>query len=175
MDFSDTQQVTICHLLEGELGQGVDGLERVLLMRKKRGIGSGLYNGAGGKVEPEETPRESAVREAREELRVEVNALEKVGELKFAFGGDPTFFCHVFRSVEFTGPPQETAEAVPAWFPIDAVPYEDMWDDDRHWFPLLLEGRRFRGLVAFDAAGETMETCELETGVSFDRVDARTV
>jgi 8-oxo-dGTP diphosphatase len=175
MDFSDTQEATICHLFEGQFGQGVEGLDRVLLMRKKRGVGAGLYNGPGGKVEPDESARAAAVREAREELRIEVRSLEKVGELKFAFGGDPAFFCHVFRSADFTGPPEETAEAAPAWFPVQDIPYEEMWEDDRHWLPLLLEGRTFRGLVAFDAEGEKMETCELETGVTFDHRDARTV
>ncbi|MFB6361126.1 MAG: 8-oxo-dGTP diphosphatase [Halobacteriales archaeon] len=174
MDFSDTQEATICHLLEGEFGQGVAGLDRILLMRKKRGVGAGLYNGPGGKVEPDESPREAAVREAREELRVEVRSLEKVGELKFAFGGDPTFFCHVYRSTDFSGPPAETGEAVPFWFPVEDIPYDEMWEDDRRWLPLLFEGRTFRGLVAFDAEGDTMQACDLETGVAFDQRDART-
>jgi 8-oxo-dGTP diphosphatase len=169
MDFTATQEATICHLLEGDLEAGPSGIDRVLLMRKQRGIGAGLYNGPGGKVEPGETPRECAVREAREELHVDVHRLEKVGELEFAFGGEPAFFCHVFRSDDFTGPPEETAEAKPAWFPVDDLPYDEIWEDDRHWFPLVFEGHPFRGLVAFDAAGEEMETCDLETDVSFDR------
>ena len=85
MDFSGVQEATILHLLEGDLDAGPDGIDRVLLMRKKRGVGSGLYNGPGGKVEPGESPRECAVREAREELRIDVRSLEKVGEL----GGEP--------------------------------------------------------------------------------------
>jgi 8-oxo-dGTP diphosphatase len=169
MDFSATQEATICHLLEGDLAAGPDGIDRVLLMRKKRGVGAGLYNGPGGKVEPDESPRECAVREAAEELRVDVHDLEKVGELRFAFGGEPAFFCHVFRSADFTGPPEETPEAVPEWFTADELPYGEMWEDDRHWVPLLLEGRPFAGLVAFDAEGETMQTCDLETDVGFDR------
>lgn len=169
MDFSDAQEATICHLLDGDLDAGPDDIDRVLLMRKKRGVGAGLYNGPGGKVETDETPRECAVREAREELGVEVRTLEKVGEVKFAFGGEPTFFCHVYRSDDFTGTPEETAEAAPEWFPADDLPYDEMWADDRHWFPHLLAGEPFRGLVAFDAAGEEMQTCDLETGVAFER------
>jgi 8-oxo-dGTP diphosphatase len=169
MDFSTAQEVTICHLLEGDLEASPDAIDRVLLMRKKRGVGAGLYNGPGGKVEPHETPRECAIREAREELRVDLHDLEKVGELRFAFGGEPAFFCHVFRSADFAGPPAETPEAVPEWFPVDELPYDEMWEDDHHWFPLLLEGRPFAGLVAFDAEGEEMETCDLVTDVAFDR------
>lgn len=169
MDFSGTQEATICHLLDGDVEVGPEGIDRVLLMRKKRGVGAGLYNGPGGKVEPDETPRECAVREVREELGVAVHDLEKVGELGFAFGGEPTFYCHVFRSADFTGPAVETAEAAPAWFPVDDLPYDEMWEDDRQWFPHLLAGEPFRGLVAFDAEGEEMETCTLETSVELDR------
>jgi 8-oxo-dGTP diphosphatase len=172
MDFTGTQEATICHLLVGDLEAGPAGIDRVLLMRKKRGVGAGLYNGPGGKVEPDETPRACAVREVREELGVEVQALEKVGELKFAFGGEPMFFCHVYRSADFTGSPEETAEADPEWFPADDLPYDEMWEDDQHWFPHLLAGEPFRGLVAFDADGEEMAACELETGVSFSRPTA---
>ena len=39
--------------------------ERVLLIRKKTGLGSGKINGPGGKLEPGETAREAAVREIR--------------------------------------------------------------------------------------------------------------
>jgi hypothetical protein len=28
----------------------------------------------------------------------------------------------------------------PQWFPIDAIPYDKMWPDDRFWLPLLLQG-----------------------------------
>ena len=174
MDFSDTQEATVLHLLEGDPSRGRAGVERVLLMRQKRGVGAGLYNGPGGKVEPGETPRACAVREAREELRVDVHDLEKVGELGFAFGGEPTFFCHVFRSAAFTGPAEATPEAEPAWFPVEAIPYDEMWEDDRHWFPLLLEGRPFRGLVAFDAAHERLETCRIEADVDLDPGHPRT-
>ena len=45
----------------------VDGQGRVLLGRKKRGMGLGKWNGFGGKIEAGETMRQCAVRELREE------------------------------------------------------------------------------------------------------------
>jgi 8-oxo-dGTP diphosphatase len=48
----------------------------------------------------------------------------------------------------------ETAEATPFWVQLDAVPYDAMWADDRHWLPLMLEGKSFTGFFTFD--GETM-------------------
>ena len=49
---------------------------RVLLIRKKRGLGAGKINGPGGKLDPGETPEQCAVRETQEELHV--TALEPV-------------------------------------------------------------------------------------------------
>jgi len=40
----------------------------VLLIRKKRGLGTGYYNGVGGKVKPGETPEQAAAREMAEEV-----------------------------------------------------------------------------------------------------------
>ena len=42
--------------------------DKVLLIRKKRGLGAGKINGPGGKLEPGETPRQCVMREVREEL-----------------------------------------------------------------------------------------------------------
>ena len=48
------------------------------------------------------------------------------------------------------GEPTETDEAVPLWAPLDALPFDRMWADDRLWLPHLVEGRRFRGRFVFD-------------------------
>jgi 8-oxo-dGTP diphosphatase len=140
----------------------------VLLIHKKRGVGAGLYNGPGGKVEQGETPREAAVRETREEVGLRVQDPEKLGELYFEFGGDPFMFVHVYRATEFAGEPVETAEADPEWFHRSAVPYDEMWADDRYWLPHLLDGEPFAGEFVFDEDGDELLEYDLETGVSFD-------
>ena len=33
----------------------------------------------------------------------------------------------------------------PHWFPISQIPYDQMWPDDTHWLPMLLEGKSFFG------------------------------
>jgi 8-oxo-dGTP diphosphatase len=132
------QQVTLCYILQ----QG-----RALFIRKKRGIGAGKINGPGGKVDPGETPLAAAVRETQEEIGVTPLHPELRGELRFRFKGGPTLHCLIYLAHDFSGELCETAEAAPLWFPIDALPYEEMWADDRHWLPLLLAGKRFRGAV----------------------------
>ena len=137
----------------------------VLLIYKKRGIGAGLYNGPGGKVESGETPKECAVRETREEVRAVPRDVRKLGELDFRFGDDPFTYVYVFRADALEGTPEETPEARPEWVSPDEIPYDEMWEDDRYWLPHLLDGEPFRGWFQFDDEGEQLLTWDLETGV----------
>ena len=124
--------------------------EQILLIHKKRGLGAGKINGPGGRIEPGETPRECAVREIREELRVEPVGVRHSGELSFQFVDGLSIHVSVFRADDCRGEPQETDEAIPHWASADAVPYERMWEDDLIWIPRLLRDERFRGRALFD-------------------------
>jgi 8-oxo-dGTP diphosphatase len=127
---------------------------RVLLIRKKRGLGAGKVNGPGGKIEPGETALESAIREVQEEICVTPMEIEERGMLHFQFADGYSLECAVFMAGDLEGDPTETVEAAPFWVSIDAVPYDEMWADDRHWLPHVLAGGRFRGWFEFD--GDTM-------------------
>jgi 8-oxo-dGTP diphosphatase len=131
--------------------------DRVLLIRKKRGVGAGKINGPGGKVEPGESMLESAVRETREEIGVTPLDLEQRGELTFDFVGAKVVRCGVFIAPRFEGEPIETDEAVPVWHATAALPYDEMWDDDREWLPLLLAGKCFRGSVRIEPGDQVHE------------------
>jgi 8-oxo-dGTP diphosphatase len=56
---------------------------KVLLIRKKRGLGVGLFNGVGGEAKPGETPEQAAVREMVEEVGAEPLEIEWRGFLEF--------------------------------------------------------------------------------------------
>ncbi|MFB6094958.1 MAG: 8-oxo-dGTP diphosphatase, partial [Halodesulfurarchaeum sp.] len=135
---------------------------------KKRGLGAGKLNGPGGKLERNETPAEAARREVREEIRTSVSGVTKLGEFEFEMGGDPLMFVHVFRSPGVQGEPTETPEAKPVWYPIDAVPYDQMWPDDRYWLPHVFAGDRFAGSFTFGESEDDLLAWELDTGVSFE-------
>jgi 8-oxo-dGTP diphosphatase len=132
----------------------------ILLIRKKRGLGAGKVNGPGGKIEPAESPIEGAVREVEEELCVTPTGLDRSGELCFQFADGYSIHVTVFRGDGCVGVPQETAEAIPLWTPIDRIPYDEMWEDDRIWIPLMLAGKPFRGRFVFD--GDAMLASEVE-------------
>lgn len=156
------EEATLCFIVDDE---------QVLLIEKLRGLGSGLYNGPGGKIEADETPLEAIEREVSEEIGVEVLDPTKVGELTFIHGDRPTQFVHVFRAEDYSGRPTPSPEAVPAWFDRSELPYDDMWEDDHLWLPLVLDGEPFEGEFVF-VGGETLDEAEfveydLRRGVEF--------
>jgi 8-oxo-dGTP diphosphatase len=127
----------------------------VLLIRKKRGLGAGKINAPGGRLEAGESPRECALRETQEEVGVIPTGVRERGELRFQFVDGYALHCHVFSADGCTGAAIETDEATPQWVPLNAIPYDEMWADDRLWLPMMLAGRTpFNGRFIFD--GDTM-------------------
>ena len=124
--------------------------ESILLIRKKRGFGAGKINGPGGKIDPGESALDAALRETFEELDVMPLGPEQRGELHFQFRDGYSLHCVVFLAHDFLGEPRETEEAVPLWTPLDQIPYDEMWADDRYWLPLLIGGHHFEGYFEFD-------------------------
>lgn len=136
----------------------MDGM--VLLIRKLQGMGAGLINAPGGRVEKGETPEAGAVRETQEELCVTPRNIKKAGELWFQFESGYSLLCHVYTGSDYTGTPTETPEAIPLWFDEREVPYGQMWADDRLWYPLMMEDRYFVGRFLFD--DDVMLGCEMD-------------
>lgn len=132
---------------------------QILLIEKKRGHGAGKINGPGGKIDPGETPLQSAIRETQEELLITPLNPVKLGELRFHMSDVPHIICHVYRADDFTGIPTETDEAVPLWSAFADIPYDRMWEDDRYWLPLLLDNRSFDGKFSFE--GDMMLSREI--------------
>lgn len=154
-------QVCVAFLLR----ERADGSVEVLLGRKKTGLGSGNIVGLGGKVEPGESALEAIVREIEEEssLVVAPADLVEMGLVKFAFpyrenwSQDST----VFVTRRWSGEPQESDEVSPAWYPLDALPLEHMWDDAKHWLPAVLAGERVLGDFTFGEDCATVSHHEL--------------
>ena len=124
--------------------------DEILLIRKKRGLGQGKVNGPGGRIENGESVVACARREVEEELRVTPTSLRRHGELCFEFVDGYAIHVTVFSADGCRGEAEETEEAVPLWTPLDRIPYDEMWEDDRIWLPLLIAGDGFRGRFVFD-------------------------
>lgn len=134
--------------------------QQILLIRKKRGLGAGKINGPGGRLEPGESPIAGVARELREELGIQATNTSRFGEHRFQFVDGYSIYVHVYRANGLKGVPTETDEAIPMWFNIHEIPFDEMWEDDRIWLPLLLEGKRFSGYWIFD--GDRMLDYRLE-------------
>lgn len=128
---------------------------KILLGHKKRGFGEGFWNGAGGKVEEGETPKQAAIREAQEEIKVLPKNPQKVADIDFFIPATDdqgpwiqrTF---VYKTSEWVREPQETEEMNPKWFKFSEIPYNQMWSDDQIWLPKVLEGQKIKAKFWFD-------------------------
>jgi 8-oxo-dGTP diphosphatase len=145
------REVTLCFPIQDA---------RVLLGFKKHGFGAGKTTGFGGSIEPNETPSQAATRELLEEagLRVLEADLVFMGTLEFLFPAKPNWdqLVHVFITKVWTGEALESTEMNPAWFELDALPLEWMWDDARYWLVRVLAGEQLEARCVFADDNETV-------------------
>ncbi len=154
------QRAVVCYTV-------TDG--KVLLIHKKTGLGAGMVNAPGGRIEPGETPLDAAVREYGEEVGLTPHNLVKRAELSFVFTDGLSLHCTVFFSDSCTGTMVETDEADPFWCDVKKIPFDEMWQDDALWLPPALEGKLLIGRFIFD--GENMLSDDVREVSSFDRPD----
>lgn len=111
--------------------------KEVLLGRKKRGFGMLKWNGFGGKVEEGESSEVAAKREMLEESGLRADVLQHVGEVRCVYP-QREHVIQVYFAVEWTGQVSESEEMFPKWFLFESLPFNDMWEADRQWVPVLL-------------------------------------
>ncbi|MBU1348537.1 8-oxo-dGTP diphosphatase [Patescibacteria group bacterium] len=140
------KRTTLCYPIQ-------DG--KVLLAMKKRGFGAGKWNGPGGKVAEGESVEDACRRETKEETGVDVGVLEDRGVVRFIFECRPEWDneCRIFVTSDVIGEPIETEEMRPAWYPIDTLPFVEMWEDDAIWLDGVLAGGTVDATFWFDHHG----------------------
>jgi len=145
------------------LGLLIDDTGVWLAEKKKGEIGIGILSGPGGKLDDNETLPECLIRETKEEWDITLIAEDvvQVAHIIFYAGGVPDFDVHIYRVRRFEGTPKETKEAsMPEHFAFDALPFDRMYDGDRHWFTRALSGEPFTAHVYYK-----------ERAKEFDRVE----
>ena len=149
--------VTLCFLKNGE---------NICIAMKKRGFGEGKWNSVGGKVDEGEIIEEAAVRELEEEIgvRSHTDHLEKVGDIKFYFNGKPEWNqrMHIYFVHSWESEPEESEEMLPKWHHKDKLPYKDMWVDDSHWLPKVLEGKKIQATFYFNNDGAEIDKFDIK-------------
>lgn len=137
----------------------------ILLAMKKRGFGEGRWNGCGGKIDIEKGDKnvlDSALRETEEEIGVKIKNPEKVAIIDFHFPEVPKEKgfdqqVHIFLVRDWEGEPTESEEMAPKWFGMEEIPFDKMWEDDKHWLPYVLENKKLRGKFVFDKEDKITE------------------
>ena len=127
--------------------------DEVLLGMKKRGFGEGKWNGSGGKAKEGEKIEAVMKREVKEEFNVTPTGFEKVAEITFiepSIPGEGIWVAHVFLIRKWTGKITESEEMKPQWFPVNQVPYQEMWTSDTLWLPRVLKGEKFKAKFTYD-------------------------
>lgn len=141
---------TVCHILKGE---------KLLLQKKSKGLfGADKWNGVGGKLKPNETPEDCVKREVLEETGLRILNVNFHGILNFYFGNrsERNWIVYVFSTKAFEGKLRSSEEGTLRWFTFEEIPYDEMWQDDKHWLPVLLEGKNFEGDFYFDEEGKKL-------------------
>jgi len=84
--------------------------------------------------------------------------IQGMGAITFRFPSQPNWnqVVHLFVATRWQGTPQESDEMRPAWYAIDALPFAQMWDDNRYWLPLILAGQALQAEFTFAADNATV-------------------
>ncbi|KAJ1768533.1 Nudix (Nucleoside diphosphate linked moiety X)-type motif 1 [Coemansia sp. RSA 1843] len=155
---------------------GANNGTQVLLGLKKRGMGVGLWNGFGGKVEPEETFDECARRELKvsmfaisgcalsllrhiadvwarvfcfEECGLSAATMRHVGVIFMKRKDGSGMIIYVYTAHGLSGLIVESDEMKPAWFDMPDLPYDRAYKEARLWWPTMLSGKSFVARFAF--------------------------
>lgn len=131
---------------------------QILLGYKKRGFGANRWNGFGGKLGEGETVLEAAHRELVEECGIVGKNFREAGLMRFHIAHEKLEIeVHLFEVSDFEGEPVETEEMRPQWFYENELPFDQMWPDDRFWFPYFLERRKFNAEFFFKDTNQLID------------------
>ena len=146
------RQATLCFLIRENQ---VD--KELLLAMKKKGFGQGKWNGVGGKLDLAKGDKDvfdTAIREMKEEIGVEIKKPERMAILDFSYPylsnpEEKEWQTHIFFAKEWAGTPEESEEMTPKWFKINGIPFNEMWPDDKYWLPRVLNGEKLKANFVF--------------------------
>ena len=137
-------EMTLCFLMKDN---------KILLANKKRGFGKGKYNGVGGKLEPGETKEQAMIRECQEEINATPTEFKYMGTIEFdEYYKDEEEYntLYLYIVTKWNGEIKESDEMKPTWFDINNIPFDNMFQDDKYWLPLILEGKQIQAHFKLD-------------------------
>jgi oligopeptide/dipeptide ABC transporter ATP-binding protein len=150
-----------CFLVRKKAGKITD----ICLGFKKRGFAEGKWLSLGGKISAGETADQAVRREALEEAGVTLDKIHAAGTLTFKFMNNDGWShrASVYLCDDWTGEIRESEEIIPRWYPVDQIPYHEMWPDNKIWLPLLLKGKTVNGNLVYSDE-QTLVEHQVESG-----------
>lgn len=115
-------------------------------IKKKNDINEGKWIGVGGKFEEAESPEECLIREVKEETGYTLHSWNYRGIITFVSDRWESEHMHLFTSDDFSGSCSPCDEGVLEWVPIEEVMSRNLWEGDRIFLRLLLDGASFFSL-----------------------------
>ena len=101
-------------------------------------------------------------------MEKEVAGIDKVGEIDFVLKKEEmSVKMHVFLVHAWKGEVVETEEMRPGWFNPDEIPYQQMWESDSEWLPIILRGKKIKARYTYVHEGGEVETREVSTAGHF--------
>ncbi len=118
----------------------------LLRNKKEHDVNEGKWIGVGGKFLDAESPEECLIREVKEETGLILDDFQCRGILTFVCEGWEMEYIHVFTATKFHGSLQECNEGELRWIKKNEIMQLNLWEGDRIFLPLLLNGSTFFSL-----------------------------
>ena len=114
---------------------------KIFLWEKKKGFAKWVLNWVWWKQEWNESIEKCMIREAKEEIWIDILNQEKVWIMHFYFKDKPEWNLdvHLFNVIDFSWNIIESDEIRPFWFDLESIPYDKMWEFDENWLPRILK------------------------------------
>lgn len=117
---------------------------RILMLKRNKEPFRGFWTAPGGKLEPGEDPRQTIIREIREETGFTlINPHLQLINSETGADREYNWLVFIFRADEFNGAIQECNEGTLRWIPQSQLGDLEIPDVDRKLLPLTLDGKQW--------------------------------
>ena len=118
---------------------------KIFLWEKMRGFAKWVLNWVWWKQEWNESMWECMIREAKEEININITKQEKIWIMNFYFENksDWNLTVHLYNILDYNWEMKESEEIKPFWFDLENIPYKKMWEFDKHWLPRILNWEKY--------------------------------
>lgn len=112
-------------------------------IKKKVDVNKDKWIGIGGKFEPDESPEDCLLREAKEETGLTLTSYRMRGVLTFLCDHWETEYIFLYTADAYEGEISECTEGTLEWVPKSQLEHLNLWEGDCIFFRLLEENRPF--------------------------------